>query len=76
MSQLICLFCQDSMNVSAIWLLWRCYFAVIFQKSMNVSANLLTFRFSTNVSSNFLVFIADITKRMLTIPSILCIFPL
>ena len=49
-------FCQDSINVSAIWLLWRCYFAVISQKSMNVSANLLTFRFSTNVSSNFLVF--------------------
>ena len=42
-------FCQDSINVSAIWLLWRCYFAVISQKSMNVSANLLTFRFSTNV---------------------------
>ena len=64
------------MNVSAIWLLLRCYFAVVFQKSMNVSASLLTVRFSISVSSNFLVFIADITKGMLTIPSMLCIFPL
>ena len=42
-------FCQDSTNVLAMSLLPRCDFAAISQDSMNVSANLPTSHFSTNV---------------------------
>ena len=49
MSVGICLFLQDSANLSAILLLFGSKFSFISQTLLNVSANLLTCHFSINV---------------------------
>ena len=76
MSQLICLFLSGFDECLSDLATFEMLFCRDFSEINECLSEFAYFRFSINVSSNFLVFIADITKGMLTIPSILCIFPL